>query len=73
MYVQNVGLFYSCVKAVCVVCIYTRAMVWRSQLDCFMEENIFLVYNVEQRETGIVLVKLYEYSVKYVSTETTLF
>lgn len=23
-------------------------------------EDIFLVYNVEQRETGIVLVKLYE-------------
>lgn len=31
------------------------------------------VHNVEQRETAIVLVKLYEYSVKYVSTETTLF
>lgn len=30
----------------------------------FMEENkIFLVHNVEQRETAIVLVKLYEYSV----------
>ena len=38
-----------------------------------MEKKIFLVYNVEQRETAIVLVKLYEYSVKYVSTETTLF
>lgn len=28
-----------------------------------MEEKEFLVHNVEQRETAIVLVKLYEYSV----------
>lgn len=60
------------------MCIYTRAM--DLGLRCTKQHNrplcgekIFLVYNVEQRETGIVLVKLYEYSVKYVSTETTLF
>lgn len=31
-------------------------------MDCFMEKKI-PVHNVEQRQTAVVLVKLYEYSV----------
>lgn len=56
------GAFCSHVKVVC--CVYRsrgsrcfqitqRTVLWR-------EKIIFLVYNVEQRETAIVLVKLYE-------------
>lgn len=66
-------LFCSCVKTVCVVWIYTRAMKLYVITQWIALWKKRLVYNVEQRETGIVLVKLYEYSVKYVSTETTLF
>lgn len=58
----NGRFFCSCVKAVCVLCFYTRAMD-RGSHGLLHGQKKNPVHNVEQRETAIVLVKLYEYSV----------
>lgn len=55
--VKNAGFLCSC-RGRSVFCVSIQRG-W----TIFVEEKGFLVHNVEQRETAIVLVKLYEYSV----------
>lgn len=55
--VKNAGFLCSC-RGRSVFCVSIQRR-W----TIFVEEKEFLVHNVEQRETAIVLVKLYEYSV----------